>query len=49
LDDAFNFWTAFNPATTTDAPDTIGAFSYIPHEWNTEFNLNFGIDAIPEV
>ncbi|KAF2736213.1 hypothetical protein EJ04DRAFT_172562 [Polyplosphaeria fusca] len=51
LDDAFNYWTAFNPATTADATDTLGAFYSFPvgHDWNTEFNLNFGMDVIPEV
>ncbi|KAF2269994.1 hypothetical protein CC78DRAFT_507565 [Lojkania enalia] len=45
LDDAFNFWMGFNPATVVDPTDMM--FSYYPytlsHDWNTEFNLDFGM------
>ncbi|KAF2187490.1 GAL4-like transcription factor-like protein [Zopfia rhizophila CBS 207.26] len=45
LEEPFNLWTVFNPATTVDASDTLGAYAYVPHDWDAEFN--FGMDAIP--
>jgi hypothetical protein len=50
LDDAINFWAICNPTTTADATtDSLAAYVYnVPHDWNAEFNLNFGIDAKSE-
>ncbi|KAF2248493.1 hypothetical protein BU26DRAFT_336140 [Trematosphaeria pertusa] len=40
--DALNFLTALNPTTTADATESLGAYAYNPpHDWNTEFSLNF--------
>ncbi|KAF2112536.1 fungal-specific transcription factor domain-containing protein [Lophiotrema nucula] len=51
LDEAFNIWAGFNPATTVDVSDSLGAFysHTVPIDWNTEFNLNLGMEVIPEV
>lgn len=51
LDDAVNFWTVCNPTTTVGpTTDPLAAYAYnVSHDWNAEFNLNFGIEAKPEI
>lgn len=42
IDESFNFWTVFNPATTADTTEMLSATAYeVPHDWNAEFSLNF--------
>ncbi|KAF1941930.1 hypothetical protein EJ02DRAFT_346672 [Clathrospora elynae] len=51
VDDAYQFWTAFNPTTTTaDATESLDAFSYNlpPRDWNAEFSLNDGMDTMAD-
>jgi hypothetical protein len=52
VDEAYQFWTVFNPTTsTTDTTDPLGAFSYNhlpPRDWNAEFSLNDNMDMIPD-
>jgi hypothetical protein len=51
IDEAYNFWSVFNPTTTTtDIAEAPGAFVYNvpPRDWNAEFSLNFGMESIPE-
>jgi hypothetical protein len=52
VDEAYQFWTIFNPTTsTTDTTDPLGAFSYNhlpPSDWNAEFSLNDNMDMIPD-
>ncbi|KAF2875257.1 fungal-specific transcription factor domain-containing protein [Massariosphaeria phaeospora] len=50
FDEALTFWTTFNPTSTADAGDTLGAYAYsVPHDWNAEFSLNFGVEPMSEV
>jgi hypothetical protein len=51
IDEAYNFWSVFNPTTTTDNAEAPGVFVYNvpPRDWNAEFSLNFGMDSIPDV
>jgi hypothetical protein len=46
IDEAYNFWSVFNPTTTTDMIEAPNAFAYNepPQDWNAEFSLNFGIE-----
>jgi hypothetical protein len=46
IDEAYNFWSVFNPTTTTtDTAEPPGAFVYnVPRDWNAEFSLNFGTE-----
>ncbi|KAF2477495.1 GAL4-like transcription factor-like protein, partial [Lindgomyces ingoldianus] len=46
LDEAFNFWNVLNPSTTADTTESLGAYAYVPNDWNAEFN--FGMDLMPE-
>ncbi|ORY10478.1 GAL4-like transcription factor-like protein [Clohesyomyces aquaticus] len=46
LDEVFNFWTVFNPATTADTTESLAAYAYVPNDWEREFN--FGMDVIQE-
>jgi hypothetical protein len=41
IDEAYNFWSVFNPTTTTDPTDAMGAPAYNvpPRDWNAEFSL----------
>lgn len=41
IDEAYNFWSVFNPTTTTDNTETMGALPYNmpPRDWNAEFSL----------
>jgi hypothetical protein len=50
LDDGINFWAVCNPATTADTTtESLTPYVYnVPHDWNAEFNLNFGIDTKSE-
>jgi hypothetical protein len=43
VDEAYQFWTIFNPTTSTvDGADPVGASAYNlpPQDWNAEFSLN---------
>jgi hypothetical protein len=46
IDEAYNFWSVFNPTTTTDLIEAPGAFVYNepPQDWNAEFSLTFGVE-----
>jgi hypothetical protein len=46
IDEAYNFWSVFNPTTTTDLIETPSAFVYNepPQDWNAEFSLTFGVE-----
>jgi hypothetical protein len=52
VDEAYQFWTVFNPTTsTTDTSDSLGAISYNhlpPRDWNAEFSLNDNMDMMPD-
>jgi hypothetical protein len=45
IDEAYNFWSVFNPTTTTDTIEPLGALAYNepPRDWNAEFSLTFGM------
>jgi hypothetical protein len=46
IDEAYNFWSVFNPTTSTDVVEASGAFLFNepPQDWTTEFSLTFGAD-----
>lgn len=51
VDEAYQFWTIFNPTTsTTDGTDPLGVCSYNlpPADWNAEFSLNDNMDMISD-
>lgn len=50
IDEAYNFWSVFNPTTTTDTIEPPGALAYNvpPRDWNAEFSLTFGMESISE-
>jgi hypothetical protein len=41
IDEAYNFWSVFNPTTTSDTKDAMGPMVYNvpPQDWNAEFSL----------
>jgi hypothetical protein len=48
IDEAYNFWSVFNPTTATGNVEAPGAFVYNqpPRDWSTEFSLtSFGMDS----
>jgi len=42
IDEAYNFWSVFNPTTTSDTTDAMGSIVYNapPQDWNAEFSLH---------
>ncbi|KAH4024681.1 hypothetical protein HBI09_157080 [Parastagonospora nodorum] len=47
IDEAYDYWTVFNPTTTIDTTEAPNAFVYNvapPQDWNAEFSLNFGVE-----
>lgn len=49
IDEAYQFWSVFNPTSSADT-EARGAPSYNvpPRDWNTEFSLSFAMDAVPD-
>jgi hypothetical protein len=48
IDEAYNFWSVFNPTTTTDNAEAPSTFVYNqpPRDWNAEFSLtSLGMDS----
>ncbi|KAF1847512.1 GAL4-like transcription factor-like protein [Cucurbitaria berberidis CBS 394.84] len=50
IDEAYQFWSVFNPTVTTTDTEALSAyvFNVPPRDWNTEFSLNYGTEAMPE-
>lgn len=47
LDDAFNYYETFNPVITSVNGDALSSPMFAPpHDWNSEFNFNFGAHAV---
>jgi hypothetical protein len=46
IDEAYDYWTVFNPTTTIDNVEAPSAFVYNvpPRDWNAEFSLTFGME-----
>lgn len=50
IDEAYNFWSVFNPTTSTDTGEAQSSFVYNvpPRDWNAEFSLNSGMEPMSE-
>ncbi|KAH7374376.1 GAL4-like transcription factor-like protein [Pyrenochaeta sp. MPI-SDFR-AT-0127] len=50
IDEAYQFWSVFNPTKTTTETEAVSAYVYNvpPRDWNTEFSLSFATETVPE-